>query len=44
MVSRTLNGFNARGIFFIEVCHKRIQVTVCVGSKSRNFLDRCVRG
>ena len=44
MVGRTLNGFDTRSIFFIEVSDDRIKVTDCVGSKSRNFLDRCVRG
>ncbi len=44
MVGRTLNGFDARSIFFIEVSDDRIKETDCVGSKSRNFLDRCVRG
>jgi hypothetical protein len=44
MVGRTLNGFDTRSIFFIEVSDDRIKETDCVGSKSRNFLDRCVRG
>lgn len=44
MVGRTLNGFDTRSIFFIEVSDNRIKETDCVGSKSRNFLDRCVRG
>ena len=44
VVSGTLDGFDACGIFFAEIGDNCIKVTDCVGSKSRNFLDRCVRG
>ena len=44
VVSGTLNGFDSRRIFFTEISDDCIKVTDCVGSKSRNFLDRCVRG
>ncbi len=42
VVSGALNGFNARGVFFTEFRDNLIKVTVCVGSKSRNFLDSCM--
>ena len=44
VVSGTLDSFDARRIFFAETGDDCIKVTDCVGSKSRNFLDRCVRG
>lgn len=38
MVGRTLNGFDARSIFFIEVSDDRIKETDCVGSKAGTSL------
>ena len=44
VVGGALDSFNTRGIFFIEVRDDSVEETDCVGSKSWNFLDRCVRG
>ena len=44
VVGGTFDGFDALRIFNAEVGNDFIKETVCVGSKSRNFLDRCVRG
>ena len=44
VVGGALDRFDALCIFYAEIGDDFIKVTVCVGSKSRNFLDRCVRG
>ncbi|MNZ69914.1 hypothetical protein D3C78_882300 [compost metagenome] len=44
VVGGAFDRFDTCSIFFIEFCHDVIEVIVCLGSKSRNFLDCCVRG
>lgn len=44
VVSGALDGFDALRVFNAEIGNDFIKETVCVGSKSRNFLDRCVGG
>lgn len=44
VVSGALDGFDALRVFNAEIGDDFIKETVCVGSKSRNFLDRCVGG
>ena len=44
VIGGAFNGFDARGIFFTKLSNNFIKVTDCVCVKSRNFLDRCVRG
>ncbi|MNP60556.1 hypothetical protein D3C76_1556520 [compost metagenome] len=42
VVGGALNGFDTRRVFFAELRDDFIKVIVCLGVKSRNFLDCCL--
>ncbi len=44
MVGGAFDGFDARCIFHAKVADNRIEESVCVGIKCRNFLDLCAGG